>query len=134
MTDSVTKTMFYDAKPHLFEKAKALRKNMTEAERLLWSGLSKKQLAGFRFKAQHPIDIFIADFYCHALKLVIEVDGGVHNSSDQKLYDEGRTAELEAYGIKVVRFTNDAVQNHIESVLMEILRICNELKKQVRLI
>ncbi len=83
--------MFYNAKPHIFEKAKMLRKYMTNSELILWERLKGKQLLGFRFRPQHPIDIFIADFYCHPLKLVIEVDGGIHKTADQREYDIGRT-------------------------------------------
>ena len=69
--------MFYGAKRNIFQRAKELRKNMTVTEQLLWRRLNKKQL-GVRFKRQHPIDIFIADFYCHQYKLVVEVDGEYH--------------------------------------------------------
>jgi very-short-patch-repair endonuclease len=72
------RSMFYNAKPHIFEKANDLRKNLTEAEKILWFYLKKNKILGFRLKAQHPIERFIADFYCHNLKLVIEIDGGIH--------------------------------------------------------
>ena len=81
-------------------------------------------MCGLRFKAQHPIDIFIADFYCHALKLVIEIDGEIHHSNDQKEYDINREAELERFGIKVIRFTNMEVEQDIEKVRREIEKIC----------
>ena len=109
--------MFYGAKPAIFEKAKILRENMTAAEITLWSRLNNSQL-GVRFKSQHPIDIFIADFYCHEYKLVVELDGEVHKL--QKDYDEGRTAELERLGIKVIRFTNEEVFTDIENVVKKI--------------
>ena len=109
--------MFYGAKPAIFEKAKILRENMTAAEIKLWSRLNNSQL-GVRFKSQHPIDIFIADFYCHEYKLVVELDGEVHKL--QKDYDEGRTAELERLGIKVIRFTNEEVFTDIENVVKKI--------------
>jgi very-short-patch-repair endonuclease len=124
--DSVS--MFYNAKPILFERAKAMRKTMTQAEASVWGLLSSKKMLGYRFKPQHPIDIFIADFYCHKLKLVIEIDGGIHRSKEQKEYDIGREAELENFGIKVVRFTNEAVENDIERVRMEIQTICQRLR------
>ena len=92
-------SMFYNAKPHIFEKAKILRQNITKAEEILWEQLRGKKLLGLRFRPQHPIDIFIADFYCHPLKLVIEVDGGVHKSKEQQDYDIGREGELENWGI-----------------------------------
>src|ERR1035437_6284463 len=93
--------MFYDAKRTTFQNAYALRENMTIAEKQLWERLNKNQL-GVRFKAQHPIDIFIVDFYCHQYRLVVEVDGEIHLS--QKEYDDGRTAELERYDLKIIRF------------------------------
>lgn len=111
--------MFYGAKRDIFEKASVLRENMTIAEKQLWSRLNSSQL-GVRFKRQHPIDIFIADFYCHQCKLVVEIDGEYHNDEDQLDYDEGRTAELERFGITVIRFTNDEVMNDIDRVVEEI--------------
>ena len=110
-------SMFYNAKPHIFEKAKIMRQNMTKAEEILWEQLRGKKLLGLRFRPQHPIDIFIADFYCHPLKLVIEVDGGVHKSKEQQDYDIGREGELENWGIKVVRFTNEKIRNNITQVI-----------------
>lgn len=70
--------MFYGAKPHIYKKAKFLRKNMTDSELKLWEVLKGKKILGLRFRSQHPIDIFIADFYYHPVKLVVEVDGGIH--------------------------------------------------------
>ena len=107
-------SMFYGANPEIFVKAKELRENMTEAEKILWSRLNNKQL-GKRFKPQHPISIFIVDFYCHSKKLVIEIDGGYHKTQIE--YDKGRTSELEHFGIKVIRFTNEEVLNDIDKVL-----------------
>ena len=109
--------MFYGAKRDIFQKASVLRENMTVAEKLLWSRLNSSQL-GARFKRQHPIDIFITDFYCHQYKLVVEVDGEYHK--EQLDYDEGRTAELENLGITVIRFTNDEVMNDIDRVVEEV--------------
>ena len=125
-------TMFYNAKPHFFEKAKALRKNMTESEKKLWQFLMEKKVLKLRFRAQHPIDIFIADFYCHPLKLVIEVDGGIHKSKDQKEYDIGREVELGNWGIKVVRFTNEEIENDISRVMNEIESICIRRKSELQ--
>ena len=116
--------MFYNAKPIIFERAKAMRENMTQSEKAVWVLLKSKNMKGLRFKPQHPIDIFIADFYCHQLKLVIEIDGGIHKSAEQKEYDIGRTAELEHWGIKVIRFTNEEVKNNINQIQIEIEQIC----------
>ncbi len=131
MSISDNVSMFYNAKPHIFEKAKMLRKDMTGAELKLWEKLKGKKMLGLRFRPQHPIDIFIADFYCHPLKLVIEIDGGIHNSTDQKEYDFGREGELENWGIKVIRFTNEEVENEMNRVLEDVKQICLKRKSEL---
>ncbi len=110
--------MFYNASPDLFSKAQMLRNSMTVSEKTLWENLKENKL-GVRFKHQHPIDIFIADFYCHALKLVIEIDGDYHQFQIEK--DKARTEELQNIGIEVIRFTNEDVENNIEIVLQTIV-------------
>ena len=121
-----TVNMFYNAKPHIFEKAKALRDNMTLAEKLLWKQLSGKKVLGLRFRPQHPIDIFIADFYCHPIKFVIEIDGGIHQGEKQNEYDIGREADLNKLDIDVIRFTNEDVINHINDVVKVITEHCKQ--------
>ncbi len=111
--------MFYGANPILFEFAKQLRKYETSAEKLLWEHLSNKQL-GVRFRRQHPVKYFIADFYCHEKKLVIEADGGVHLIPAQYEYDQNRDYELLELGVKVLRFTNDETVNSIDQVIISI--------------
>jgi very-short-patch-repair endonuclease len=113
--DELDKLMYYGASPSIFEKASLLRKNMTPTEQLLWERIKGKKICGVRFRRQHPIDIFIVDFYCHAALLVIELDGKIH--LQQKEYDEGRTAEIEKFDIEVIRFTNQEVETDIESVI-----------------
>jgi len=131
MSISDNVSMFYNAKPHIFEKAKALRKNMTNSELTLWEKLKGKQMLGLRFRPQHPIDIFIADFYCHPIKLVIEIDGGIHKTTEQKEYDIGRTAELNYWGIEVIRFTNEEIENKVNQVIKGIEQTC--IKRQSEL-
>lgn len=131
MSISDNVSMFYNAKPHIFEKAKALRDNMTVSELTLWERLKGKQILGLRFRPQHPIDIFIADFYCHPLRLVIEVDGGIHISKDQKEYDLGREGELENWGIKVIRFTNEEITNDIYKVIKAIVNVCAQRQSEL---
>ena len=116
--------MFHNASPAIFEKARLLRNKMTFAEKKLWEYLRNKKLNGLRFKAQHPIMGFIADFYCHKMKLVIELDGISHLGENQLEYDNGRTYELEKFGIKVIRFKNEQINNDINTVLNEIKRMC----------
>ena len=69
---------FYGASPEIFRIASELRKNMTDAEKLVWEKVRKKQILGLRFRRQHPIDKYVVDFYCHSTRLVVEIDGGVH--------------------------------------------------------
>jgi very-short-patch-repair endonuclease len=121
------KNMYFKAAPEIFENAKRLRENMTNSEKLLWEKLKGKQICGLRFRRQHPIDIFIADFYCHEVKLVIEIDGEIHVEHEE--YDDGRTAELEKYNITVVRFRNSEIDNDIEKVVKEIKSTVIEILK-----
>ncbi len=79
--------MFNEANPLVFELAKELRRNMTDAEIILWSYL-KGGINGLKFRRQHPIGIYVADFYCHKIKLIVEVDGSIHNKKEVKDYDE----------------------------------------------
>ena len=96
---------------------------MTPAERLLWSRLRGKQLAGFKFRRQHPLlGRFITDFCCPAVRLVVEVDGDVHDWQQER--DQARTEELERHGYRVIRFQNDQVLNEIEGVLAAIHTAC----------
>lgn len=99
------------------EKACKLRRNMTLAEKKIWYQLfAKDGLNGLRFLRQKPIDQYIVDFYCHQLKLVIEIDGESHLAEGAKEYDEERTKVLNSYGIEVIRFTNDEILNHFSDV------------------
>ena len=111
------KDMFYGATASIFENAKKLRSKKTNAEQKLWLELSDKRIKGFRFRCQHPISEFIVDFYCHRAKLVIEIDGNIHNDSEQADYDSGRTYELEKFGLCIIRFTNQQVQNNMNEVI-----------------
>lgn len=111
--------MYCNASLEMLENAKMLRKNMTEAEDRLWQKIRKNKL-GVKFRRQHMIDKFIADFYCYECKLVIEVDGGYHSNSEQIEYDTNRTYEIEDYGISVIRFTNSEVLSNIDWVVQEI--------------
>jgi len=118
--------MFYGALPILFALAKKLRDNQTEAEIFLWNHLSKIQIKGIRFKRQHPILYFVADFYCHKARLVIEVDGAYHDIPEQYEYDKNRDSDLEDLGLKVIRFTNEEVMFNIENTLKSIEQVIRE--------
>ena len=116
---SLNENLYFGASKEIKQKARDLRKRMTAAEKVLWQRIRNNQL-GYKFRRQHPVDIFIADFYCHEKKLVIEVDGGIHQTDYQKDYDTARTNELIRYGIKVLRFKNEEIINFLESVIIDI--------------
>ena len=98
----------------LRSNARALRKNSTDAERILWSELRDHRLIGAGFRRQVPIKNYIADFICHAAKLVIELDGGQHFSDQAEGSDAARSAVIEARGFKVLRFSNyDVMTNRV---------------------
>src|SRR5688572_21293558 len=97
--------MFYGATPIIFERAKELRICMTESEKKLWEYLRIKPM-GYRFRRQHPLLSYIADFFCYKLNLVIEIDGGIHNTKDRRAKDIEKETALSIKGIKTIRFTN----------------------------
>src|SRR5215218_8616345 len=97
--------------------ARALRKNSTDAERLLWAALRGHRLNGASFRRQVPIKNFIADFVCHAARLVVELDGGQHFSDDAERADASRSAVIEAQGFRVLRFSNHDVMTNRAGVL-----------------
>ena len=99
-------------------RARELRQQMTPAEAALWERLRRKQLGGLKFRRQHPIGRFIVDFYCPSARLIVEVDGKIHDY--QKRQDAARDAFLTQRGYRVLRFRNEAVLQNIEMVLDEI--------------
>ncbi|WP_453948726.1 endonuclease domain-containing protein [Bradyrhizobium sp. USDA 377] len=97
--------------------ARALRCNLTDAEPILWSELRAGRLNGVVFRRQVPIERYVADFICHAAKLVIELDGGQHFSNEGERADARRSAAIEAKGFKVLRFSNLDVMTNRGGVL-----------------
>ena len=110
--------MFYKADPLIFSKARELRNKLTPAEQVFWLRL-KEEFPKYKFRRQ-PISIYIVDFYCHKLKLVVEIDGSVHDSEEAKLNDDKRQNDLENLNLVVIRFTNNQVKNEIELVIEKI--------------
>jgi len=108
--------------PELRQRARELRQSLTEAEIKLWGKLRNRQLRGLKFRRQHPIGSFIADFYCAEHRLVIEIDGKYHQS--QIGYDEYRTKWLIDHGYQVIRFSNDEVIEQVDQVVAKILDSC----------
>ena len=106
--------------PKIMHRAGELRREQTPEESKLWSRLRNHQLGGIGFRRQHAIGIYIVDFCAPRRKLIVEVDGSQH--LEQQEYDNQRTAELEALGYRVLRFSNFEVNQDIEFVLREIRR------------
>ncbi len=107
-------------------RARQLRSQMTDAERVLWSILRRKQLAGFRFRRQAPIGPYFADFFCPGARLIVEVDGAQHFEEENSWRDYRRSKWLEEKGFRVIRFTNDAVFRQSGDVALEIQRVLLE--------
>ena len=116
-----------DLKDSIIESARRMRRETTRAETLLWERLRKRRLGGFKFRRQHIIRTFIVDFYCPQARLVVELDGSVHDL--QKAYDEERTKILQELGYQELRFLNDEVELDINQVLKKIYRRCSPYRR-----
>ncbi|HYW11976.1 MAG TPA: endonuclease domain-containing protein [Longimicrobium sp.] len=104
--------------PELEQAAQAMRREPTAAEAALWGALQKKQVAGLKFRRQHPVGRFVLDFYCASLRLVVEVDGGIHDAQQDR--DAARTEALETHGYRVLRFRNEEVLRNLDDVVRRI--------------
>ncbi len=104
------------------QRAKELRQEMTPAEKPLWERLRDRQLGGWKFRRQHPLGPFIADFYCAEERLVVEIDGSIHDF--QLAQDAERSEQIEEFGYQVIRFLNKEVENDMSMVLRRIQEVC----------
>ncbi len=111
--------MFAGGRKPTFIAAASLRKHQTQAEQILWGYLSKRPL-GIKFRRQHVYAVWVLDFYCHALQLAIEVDGSIHDVQEVKEADKNRQKEIEACGLKFLRFTNNQVERNLDLVKEQI--------------
>ena len=107
----------------LQERARALRRNMTPAEKILWEKVRHNRLNGLQFRRQQVIDGYIADFYCHAKALIVELDGDIHD--EQKDHDSERDEHLIVRGLRVLRFTNNEIKVNLETVLQKLRESCS---------
>jgi acetylglutamate kinase len=119
--------MYYGANAFVFQKAEELRKNMTSAESIIWKHIHINPWK-LKFRRQHPISNFIADFYCHAIKLVIEIDGDIHDVEEAKQYDQAREQSIKEFGLTIMRFKNEEVFNNANAVLAKIDEIIRVLQ------
>jgi len=109
---------------------KSLRQNLTDAEHKLWQELRGRQLRGFKFRRQHPIEHYVADFACISVKLIIEVDGATHSEAPELEYDEKRTLFLQSLGWHVIRFTNTEVFYDCDGVVEATYEALLKLSKE----
>ena len=113
--------------------ARINRQNMTRAEQRIWFEILKKRPWWYKFLRQKMIGGFILDFYCSKLLLAIEIDGVTHNSPEEILYDKQRTHYLNKKWIKVIRYTNNDVYKRLDAVYENLINICEERKKSMKL-
>jgi len=111
-------------------KRRKLRKNSTDAERLLWSKIRNKRLLGLKFYRQYGVGNYITDFYCHTLKLVIEVDGGQHYTDSGALNDKKRENYMTSHGIRTLRFSNTDILSNVDGVLDFLYITISEINEQ----
>ena len=109
------------ASKHMIRRARDLRQTDTPPEDLLWLALRNGQIGGMKFRRQHPVGSYVVDFYCHAAKLVVEVDGMSHD--DKLSQDAQRTKHIEGQGLRVLRVTNEDVMHDLDAVVSEIARL-----------
>lgn len=102
------------------ETARMLRKKSTKAEKILWNVLRNRKFNNLKIRRQHPIGKYVVDFFCHEKKLIIEVDGEIHDNNKQKEYDTIRQTELENSGYRIVRISNKEVFDDVKGVLLKI--------------
>ena len=131
MPESYNDNLHKEAIGKLYQYGRELRQESTEAEKLLWAELRNKKLNGLKFRRQHPIDKFVADFYCHEKKIVIELDGSIHDEKINKEYDEARTAMLAGLNVIVLRFKNEDITNNLKEVLKKISDMADVLNSNL---
>jgi very-short-patch-repair endonuclease len=118
----------YDRKLKAF--AQRLRNKCTGSEKILWRYLKGKQLMGYTFHRQKPLDHFIADFYCYDLKLVIELDGYTHDFPEVKKKDKRKQQRLESIGLTIIRFKDEEIFGEIDEVIRVIEGYIRDFKKK----
>jgi len=109
------------------DRARGLRKTLTAAEQCLWEALRGHRLSGLKFRRQFPEGCFVLDFYCQQLKLVVELDGGIHSEPQQMAHDENRDAYLKSLGCTILRFPNESIFSNLAVVLEKITQTAKSL-------
>ena len=113
---------------YVVELARRMRSDMTPEEKDLWTRLRRRQVDGLRFRRQRQVGRYIADFYCPELRMIVEIDGGVHCGREE--YDENRNAYFAGYGYRVIRFRNEDIDHRLNEVIEIIRNIAKEIREQ----
>ena len=121
------RSQYYGASIKTISRTKKLRRDGTSAEKLLWEIIRDRGVSGYKFRRQHPIRYFIVDFYCHEARLVVELDGDIHEISEIKEYDKNREEIIRELGLHVIRFTNEEVFSQPENVVKVMENYLNKL-------
>ena len=119
---------YYQNKPWSIFRRRKLRRESTNAERLFWIQVKNKTI-GYKFRRQFNIGRFIVDFYCHELRLIVEIDGFTHENEERQKRDAARQRYLENLGYKVIRYTDDQVLNDTEAMVRDLKNKCEELRQ-----
>jgi type I restriction enzyme, R subunit len=115
-------------KAESLERSRTLRRDQTPAERVLWEALRDRRLERLKFRRQVSIDIFVVDFYCRDLKLVVELDGEIHSEPAQVAHDQNRDTYLQSLGCTIQRFPNESIRTALAAVLQRIARTAASLQ------
>ncbi|MEZ5953231.1 MAG: endonuclease domain-containing protein [Hyphomonas sp.] len=113
------------------KRARGLRRDSSFPERLLWSKLRNRQLGGWKFRRQHPVGPYFADFACLEVKLIVELDGDSHGTDSQRAHDNIRTAFLQEEGWDIIRFWNIHLLENIDGILDTILESLEHRKRSL---
>jgi len=111
----------------IYNIARKLRKNSTEQERIMWKLLRNRKFKNLKFKRQVPVGNYVADFLCEEKKLIIEIDGGQHNESENIIKDNTRTKYFESEGYNIIRFWNNEVTENLSGVYDKLSKIVEEI-------
>jgi len=121
--------IFHNSK--LKDRRRELRKKNIVCKKILWNKLRNKQ-QGYKFKRQESIGMYVVDFYCAELRLVIEIDGATHSTPEEIAYNKARQAYLESLGLKVKRYLNVDVKEHLSELMYNLQLMCEEIKKNLK--
>ena len=126
LLDRHTMTLVYN-KSTMLDRRRSLRQASTRTEEILWSFVRRNQREGIKFKRQYSVHGFVMDFYAPSVKLAIEIDGSIHDDRYRQAHDQWRQSEIEQYGIRFLRFSNQEILQSLDQVLASIDTTIREL-------